>query len=169
MNTHRLRQLTLPCVLALLTTGYAAAPVPGPQATAPPGYSYATSGTLDVRPPGEIWRVLLDQSNLGGRELEMAELTLKAGTSVASHTHQSLEIIYVLGGSFGHEVNGHYYLLQPGMVGVVRPGDHVRHLVPKQQDARLLLIWVPGGEAERIIDTTKGTRIAPVSEIQAPR
>ena len=55
------------------------------------------------------------------------------------------------------------------MVGVVRPGDHVRHLVPKQQDARLLLIWVPGGEAERIIDTTKGTRIAPVSEIQAPR
>ena len=67
---------------------------------------------------------------------------------MAAHTHQSLEVIYVLSRTFGHEVNGHYYLLKPGMVGVVRPGDHVRQLVPKEQDARALLIWAPAGEAK---------------------
>jgi len=78
---------------------------------------------------------------------------------VAARTHQSLEVIDVLSRTFGHEVNGHYYLLKPGMVGVVRPGDHVRHLVPTEHDARVLLIWAPVGEAKRIIDYGTGTPI----------
>ena len=132
-----------------------------------PTYSYATSGVLDERAPGETWRVLLDRSNLGGNELEVAELTLAAGTTVGTHTHRSLEIIYVLSGTFGHEVNGHYYLLRPGMVGIVRPGDQVRHIVPKEADARVLIIWAPAGEARRALDYTKGTLIKPVSETTA--
>jgi len=132
------------------------------------GYSYATAGVIDEGGPGEHWKILLDKSNLGGNELELAELTLAAGTTVGSHTHQSLEVIYVLSGTFGHEVNGHYYVLKPGMVGVVRPGDHVRHLVPKEGDAKLLLIWAPGGEAKRIIDYSKGTPIEKVPESKAP-
>jgi quercetin dioxygenase-like cupin family protein len=104
---------------------------------------------------------------LGGNELEFAELTLAAGTTVGSHTHQSLEIIYVLSGTFGHEVNGHYYLLKPGMVGVVRPGDQVRHIVPKEADAKVLIIWAPAGEAKNILDYTKGTLIKPVTETKA--
>ena len=131
-------------------------------------YSYATAGVIDEGGPGEHWRILVDKSNLGGNELEMAELTLAAGTTVGSHTHHSLEVIYVLSGTFGHEVNGHYYLLKPGMVGIVRPGDHVRHLVPKEGDAKLLLIWAPGGEARRIIDFSKGTPIEAVPESKAP-
>jgi quercetin dioxygenase-like cupin family protein len=166
MHKHRL--LTVPCALALLTLPYAAAPVPAGESAAQSHYAYATDGVLEERLPGESWRVLLDESNLGGQELEMVELTLKAGTNVASHTHQALEIIYVLSGSFGHEVNGHSYLLKPGMVGVVRPGDHVRHFVPKEQDAKVLLVWAPAGEARRIIDYGKGTHIGPLSELTPP-
>jgi quercetin dioxygenase-like cupin family protein len=101
-------------------------------------YSYATNGVAD-KIEGS-WRLLLDESNLGGKEMEMAEITIPAGTTVASHTHRSLEVIYVLSGTYGHEVNGHLYLLKPGMVGVVRLGDHVRHIVPKEGDAKLLII-----------------------------
>jgi quercetin dioxygenase-like cupin family protein len=132
-------------------------------------YSYATAGIFDERRPGEIWKILLDSSNLGGNELEVAELTLAAGTTVGSHRHASLEVIYVLSGTFGHEVNGHYYLLKPGMTGVVRPGDQVRHVVPKEGDAKVLLIWAPAGEARRIVDYAKGTPIEAVPESQAPR
>ena len=72
---------------------------------------------------GDRWKLLLDKSNLGGNELEAAELTMPAGTSVPSHQHGAVEIIYVLAGVYGHEVNGKLYLLKPGMVGIVRPGD----------------------------------------------
>ena len=156
-------------VLAIMSTVLAADNHSSPHVRgAQGGYSYATAGVIDEGGPGERWRILLDKSNLGGNELELAELTLAAGTTVASHTHQSLEVIYVLSGTFGHEVNGHYYLLKPGMVGIVRPGDHVRHIVPKEGDAKLLLIWAPGGEAKRIIDYTKGTPIEEVPESKGP-
>lgn len=166
----RRSRLLLACgVLAIVSTVLAADDHAGHSAAAgKAGYSYATAGVINEGGPGELWKILLDKSNLGGNELDMAELTLGAGTVVGSHTHQSLEVIYVLSGTYGHEVNGHYYLLKPGMVAVVRPGDHVRHLVPKEADAKLLLIWVPGGEAKRIIDYTKGTPIEALPEGKAP-
>lgn len=166
----RTSRIVLACgVLAIVSTVLAADDHAGHSASAQKrGYSYATAGVIDEGGPAERWRILLDKSNLGGNELEMAELTLGAGTVVASHTHQSLEVIYVLSGTFGHEVNGHYYVLKPGMVGIVRPGDHVRHLVPKEGDAKLLLIWAPGGEAKRILDFSKGTPIEAVPEGKAP-
>jgi quercetin dioxygenase-like cupin family protein len=43
--------------------------------------------------------------------VEMAEITIPGGT-VSSHTHRSIEVIYVLSGTYGHEVNGHLYLLK---------------------------------------------------------
>lgn len=47
-------------------------------------YSYATKGLVEFQHsvgPGmvEHWKLLLDQSNVGGNEVEMAELTLPAG------------------------------------------------------------------------------------------
>jgi quercetin dioxygenase-like cupin family protein len=87
---------------------------------------------------------------------------------VAARTHQSLEVIFVLPGTFGHEVNGHYYLLKPGMLGVVRPGDHVRYLVPTERDLEFL-IWAPAGEAKRIIDYGTGTPVKPLPESERPR
>jgi quercetin dioxygenase-like cupin family protein len=122
-------------------------------------YSPATRGVIEFQRPLEHWKVLLDESNLGGKELEMTELTLSAGKEVGRHRHGALEIFYVLSGTLGHEVNGELHMLAPGMVGVVRPGDFVRHIVPKEADVKLLVIWAPGGEAKRILDYTKGMPI----------
>ena len=110
-------------------------------------YAYATQGVVEI--PGHL-RLLLDESNLGGNELEMAEMTFPAGEVSGGHQHGSVEIFYVLSGSLGHEVNGELHWLRPGMVGVVRPSDTVRHIAPKDSDVKVLVIWAPGGEAKRI-------------------
>ena len=127
-------------------------------------YSYATKGIMEFQSPvgpgkSEYWKLLLDQSNLGGKELEMAELTLLAGEVVGSHRHEAVEIFYVLSGTLGHEVNGEMHMLTPGMVGVVRPEDSVRHVVPKTGDVRLLVIWAPAGEAKKFFDPAKSTPV----------
>jgi quercetin dioxygenase-like cupin family protein len=131
-------------------------------------YTYATNGITDHigGGSGAEWKLLLNEANLGGKELEMVEVTLAPGTTVQSHTHGALEVVYVLSGTYEHEVNGKRYSLTPGMVGIVRPGDHVRHLVPKSGAAKLLIIWVPAGEAERVLRNAKGTPVAPVPEVK---
>lgn len=137
--------------------------------SATPTYAYATNGVKDniVDRGGNRWKLLLDKSNLGGDELEAVELTMPAGLKVASHTHKSIEVIYVLSGVYGHEVNGKLYLLKPGMIGIVRPGDHVRHLVPKSGPAKVLILWTPAGEAERLGLPAKGNTPEPVPEAKA--
>ena len=131
------------------------------------GYAYATNGVRDnfAGRQGVIWKFLLDESNLGGKELEMAEATFPAGMTTGDHAHSSVEIIYVLSGVYDHEVNGKLYRLKPGMVGIVRPGDKVRHLVPKEGDAKVLILWAPAGEAARLLSTAKGTTPPPVPEV----
>jgi len=133
-------------------------------------YAYATNGVLDkieTRSNSNAqWKLLLNESNLGGKELEAAELILPAGTTVRGHMHGSIEVIYVLSGTYQHEVNGKLYELKPGMMGIVRPGDTVRHLVPKDGDAKLLILWTPAGEAARIFQNAKGVTPAPVPEMK---
>jgi hypothetical protein len=64
-------------------------------------------------------------------------------------------------------VNGKLYELHPGMMGIVRPGDSVRHLVPKDAgDAKLLILWTPGGEFARIFKQPKGVKPDPVPEVK---
>ena len=139
-----------------LGAGYAIAQQHNPKTS---GYSYATKGLVEFQDAGEHWKLLLDASNLGGRELDMAELTLPAGEVVGSHHHGAVEIFYVLSGTLGHEVNGEMHMLTPGMVGVVRPEDAVRHLVPKDGDVRMLVIWAPAGEAQKFFGHAKTTPI----------
>ncbi|MEJ1963807.1 MAG: cupin domain-containing protein [Gammaproteobacteria bacterium] len=151
--------LTAPCIAAD-GDGQASAPLQ-------PSYAYATNGVKDnITFLGVKWKLLLDESNLGGKELEAAELTLPAGTMTPNHAHGSVEIIYVLSGIYEHEVNGRRYRLKPGMIGVVRPGDKVRHLVPQDGDARLLILWAPAGEAARGLAKAQGTQPEPVPESQ---
>lgn len=140
-----------------------------PASSSKPTYAYATNGVLDdiTGRSGDKWKLLLDKSNLGGEELEAAELTMPAGLSVPSHRHGSVEIIYVLSGVYGHEVNGRLYLLKPGMVGIVRPGDSVRHLIPKTGPAKVLILWAPAGEAARIFRPGKGVAPEPVPQARA--
>jgi quercetin dioxygenase-like cupin family protein len=156
-------------VLLCLGAPFAAGAEP---AASPPDasqhYTYATNGITDHigGGSGAEWKLLLNESNLGGKELQMVEVTLAPGTTVGSHTHGALEVVYVLSGTYEHEVNGKRYSLTPGMVGIVRPGDHVRHLVPKSGPAKLLIIWVPAGEAERVLRNAKGTALDPVPEVK---
>jgi quercetin dioxygenase-like cupin family protein len=57
-------------------------------------YAYATAGVLDqIHVAGIDWKILLNESNLGGPELEMVEATFPAGMGSPSHTHKSVEII----------------------------------------------------------------------------
>jgi len=135
-----------------------------------PSYSYATNGVLDnvMDRGGDKWKLVLNESNLGGKELEAAEVTIPAGTAVGSHHHGSVEVIYVLSGVYGHEVNGKLYLLKPGMVGIVRPGDAVRHLVPKAGPTKLLILWSPAGEAAKLFPPSdKGDTPEPVAEAKS--
>jgi quercetin dioxygenase-like cupin family protein len=166
----KILHLLLPGLLCALLVGQvcsaAESSAPG-SSSAPPLYSYATNGVKDnINFVGAKWKLLLDESNLGGKELEAVELTLPAGTTTPSHTHRSIEVLYVLSGTYDHEVNGKRYRLTPGMIGIVRPGDKVRHIVPKAGDAKLLIIWVPAGEAERGIAQAKGSPLEPVPELQ---
>jgi len=133
-----------------------------------PAYSYATNGVLDniERDGGSKWKLLLDESNVGGKELQAAELLLPAGTESPGHTHKSVEFLYVLSGTYEHEVNGRRYRLTPGMVGIVRPGDRVRHLVPKDSDVKLLVLWAPAGDNTALrLREAKGTAPPPVPEV----
>lgn len=153
--------LYVTCLAALVTLGGHAAEVPpGPTdaAGSEPDYAFATRGARCYGPDC-AYKILLDASNLGSDEAELAELTFEAGYEGQGHPHGSMEIFYVLAGRFGHEVNGTPHILEPGMVGVVKPGDMVRHSVPGQEPARVLVIWVPGGEAGRIFDPAGGTPV----------
>ena len=159
-------------VIGLLTVT-AAASVSGSRsnvatAASQPDYAYATQGVRDYPAArGVHWKLLLDPSNLGGKELEIAEVTLPAGTATPAHTHGAVEVIYVLSGTYEHEVNGERFQLTPGMIGIVRPGDHVRHIVSKSGPAKLLIIWAPAGEAERLLGRLKGTALSPLTPIDA--
>lgn len=119
-------------------------------------YDHATNGVICFKECS--WKVLLDKSNFGSNEIEVVEMVLAAGTNTASHPHGSAEIIYVISGEVGHEVNGQLYQLTPGMLGVVRSGDQVRHIV-SESDAKVLVIWAPGGEANRLLDYDNGEKI----------
>jgi quercetin dioxygenase-like cupin family protein len=154
-------------LLLSIVASFATAGDATPAADAAHPYAYATRGVTDhiAGGSGSEWKLLVDESNLGGKELEIVEVTLAPGTAVPSHLHGSVEIIYVLSGTYEHEVNGKRYRLTPGMVGIVRPGDHVRHLVPTSGPAKLMIIWTPAGEAKRVLARAKGESVPPVPEI----
>lgn len=119
-----------------------------------PTYQAATAGTRILEAEsGLSIKMLVEASNLGGNEVEIGEITFPAGAGTQpnrGHLHQSTEIFYILSGRFDHIVNGQSYVLEPGMVGIVRPGDRVVHRVLSDEPVKALVIWAPGGEAARI-------------------
>jgi quercetin dioxygenase-like cupin family protein len=110
-------------------------------------YESPTSGTRI--------RMLLEEANLGGKEVEIGEITLPAGVNSGEHLHGATEIFYVLSGELEHVVDGKSHLLKPGMLGFVRPPAKVNHVVPGTEPVKALVIWAPGGEARRIIERWK--------------
>ncbi len=113
------------------------------------------TGHLYENPGGVRIRMLLEEANLGGKEIEIGEITFPAGINSGEHLHGATEIFYVLSGELEHVVDGKSHLLKPGMLGFVRPPAKVNHVVPGKEPAKALVIWAPGGEAHRIVDRWK--------------
>ncbi len=112
-------------------------------------YEIVSSGTrqfewdTDTEP---AWiKVLIEESNLGSRGAEIAEIYFPPGYHGDPHPHE-LEIIYVLEGELDHIVNGESHVLSPGMVGVVRARDRVVHKTNSEGGVRTLIIWPLGKE-----------------------
>lgn len=122
-------------------------------------------GATFVSRSGVEISVLLDQSNLGSGDVELAEIFFPAGSDSGNHPHSVVEIFYVRSGELEHIVDGHSMLLKPGMVGFVRPPDLVRHRAAG--DTRVLVIWVPGGEAAGIVSRLTRHESAPVDAERA--
>lgn len=101
--------------------------------------------------------VLVDATNLTSNAVEMAEITFYEDSSVAApeeggpHTHDSTEIFYVLEGELIHIVGGQKFVIREGEVGIVGSGDVVRHGLETDSPVRALVLWVPGGEIDRLI------------------
>ncbi len=124
------------------------------QEDAPVAYEKATQGTrwLESANSDLTIKILVEASNLGSAEVEIGEITFPPGPPVAGegHLHGSIEIFYILSGELDHIVNGESHVLTPGMVGIVRPGDRVKHQVNSSTPVKALVIWAPGGEVERL-------------------
>ena len=116
-------------------------------------YRRSSSGTRILEnDTGTSIRILVENTVLAGTGVEVAEATMPvgAGSGPASHRHGSTEIIYVLSGELDHVVNGEAHRLTAGMVGIVKPSDTVIHRVVGQSPVKVLLIWAPGGEVDRL-------------------
>ncbi len=116
-------------------------------------YEVLGSGTrwLDSRSGVQV-KMLVEAANLGGTEVEFGEITFPAGyTKSPPHRHGSVEIFYVMSGKLGHTVNKEKHVIEPGMIGIVRPGDVVVHSVESDEAVKALVIWAPTGEADRLV------------------
>ncbi|MFV1987526.1 MAG: serine hydrolase [Gemmatimonadota bacterium] len=115
-------------------------------------YAKGTSGTRFLEGEGGFSiKMLVEESNPGGTEVEIGEITFPAGSGATGggHVHSRTEIFYVVSGTFDHVVNGEAFRLTPGMVGIVRPGDEVIHRVIGDEPVRAVVVWAPGGEIGR--------------------
>ena len=116
-------------------------------------YAPASSGTRLLEKGDIDIRMLLESSNLGGQEIEIGEITLPTSYGQGgAHFHGKMEIFYVLSGRLGHTVNGKAHVLEPGMVGVARVNDSVAHAVLSDKPVKALVIWLPAGEADRLLN-----------------
>lgn len=133
-------------------------------------YDIVSAGTrVVVRPDGsEGIKMLVEAANLGGDDLEIAELTFPPNSHGRSHVHGSTEIFYVLSGQLTHVVNGRGAQLKPGMIGIVRPGDTVEHIIEVDEPTRVLIIWAPGGEADRLLSRANTREIEKLSVREFP-
>ena len=140
-------------------TGLAYAPPASAQQA--DGYARASSGTRVLTlGSGTSIKMMLDATNLGSGEIEVAEITFPVGANAsAGHRHGAMEIFYVVEGVLGHVVNGEEHRIEPGMVGVVKPGDEVIHRVLGDEPVKAVVIWVPGGEGDRIAPSERWTPI----------
>ncbi|HVQ32065.1 MAG TPA: cupin domain-containing protein [Vicinamibacteria bacterium] len=113
-----------------------------------------TARPVLTSPSGTELRVLVDAKSLGGGEVEVVELTFKPNSDSGAHHHAVTETFYVLEGEMEQVINGKPVRLGPGMVASIRSTDQVRHR-SGPNGAKVLVIWAPGGEIERVASRWK--------------
>lgn len=139
-------------IAAAVALGIHRAP-PAAEAAAPQEETAADLGAFLSASGTEI-RLLLSESNLGGGELQVGEITFPPGTDSGDHRHGATEVFYVLSGELEHVVDGVSETLGPGDLGFVRPPSRVNHRTdPDGPPVKALVIWAPGGEGTRIVET----------------
>jgi hypothetical protein len=90
-------------------------------------YARASTGTRLLEKGDIDIRMLLEASNLGGPEIEIGEITLPTS--------------YGQGGDHFH-----------GRMEITRVGDSVAHAVLSNEPVKALVIWLPAGEADRLVE-----------------
>jgi len=105
-------------------------------------------GVLYRSPGGTTLRLLLDDSNVGP-EAAVGEITFPANLDSGEHTHDAIEMFYVVSGELEHVVNGRSQILTAGMAGYVRPPDKGRHKVGAAGPVKAVVVWVPGAGRRR--------------------
>jgi quercetin dioxygenase-like cupin family protein len=113
------------------------------------GAQQEKQGVLYRSQGGTTLRLLLDEGNVGS-EVAVGEMTFPPNLDSGDHTHDAIEMFYVVSGELEHIVNGKSQILKPGMAGYVRPPDKVRHKTGPGGPVKTVVIWVPGAEAGRI-------------------
>lgn len=139
--------LPLTMIYAALLTAYVGAAWQSPPATAKTFKS----------PSGTTLRVLVDSQSLGGSEVEVAELVFPANSDSNDHRHGVTETFYLLEGELEQVINGKGVKLTPGASVSVRSTDTVRHK-SGPNGAKVLVIWAPGGEIDRVTAKWKATQ-----------
>jgi dihydroorotase/N-acyl-D-amino-acid deacylase len=102
-----------------------------------------------VSPGGTKMKILVDQNEVRGTEVEIVELTFPANSDSGDHHHAVTETFYVLEGEMEQVINGKPVKLGPGMSASIRSTDQVRHK-SGPNGARVLVVWAPGGEIARV-------------------
>jgi quercetin dioxygenase-like cupin family protein len=101
-------------------------------------------------PRGDL-KLLLGQKQLGVNTLAMGERSYPANYQSPEHTHESLEVLYVLSGSYTHVLNGQPKNISAGEVAFVKKGDKVQHRTGPTP-TKVLMIWAPGDEGEKLAE-----------------
>ncbi|MFC5649100.1 AraC family transcriptional regulator [Paenibacillus solisilvae] len=60
--------------------------------------------------------------------------TIHKGNQIASHTHDFIELVFVVEGNAEHEVSGHHYKLAAGDVFVLEPNVYHSYLASQDED-----------------------------------
>jgi quercetin dioxygenase-like cupin family protein len=113
------------------------------------GAQSVKTGPVYKAPSGATLKLILGDSAVGP-EISVGELTFPPNLDSGDHVHGSIEILYVLSGELEHTVNGVTEKLTAGMTGYVRPPGKIRHKTGAA-GAKVLVVWVPGDEANKII------------------
>jgi dihydroorotase/N-acyl-D-amino-acid deacylase len=119
----------------------------GAQSSAPE--SQAARPRNFVSPGGTRMKILVDESDVRGTEVEIVELTFPANSDSGDHRHAVTETFYVLEGELEQVINGTAVKLTPGRSVSIRSTDQVRHR-SGPNGAKVIVVWAPGGEIARV-------------------